>query len=1219
MKTWTIFRFEFAYQVSKLSTRLYLAVLLFFTFFMNFLTTPGDGVFANNTFHITAMTVIGGFIWLVMSAPIAGEAAARDVQTRIHSLTFTTPVTKLQYLGGRFLAALSVNALLLLFLPLGVLLTFHLPAFEPEPLQPFTLFPYLNVFFLVALPFAFVATALQFSFSAGTKNVMTSYLASLIIAIFPQLIAISAANLFGNWDLLKLLDPVGIAGIVNSELGTWTPTEKNTRLLTLEGMFLWNRILWISIAIGSLLYTYARFNFANPSTYKWFSKWRKKTKGQLENKKDAIGNDAIANDSLINDPIKNGAIENDSTAIIRTNAISIPHVQRSFNFATSFKQTINIASVSFKKISSSPIGLTLVATIVLVSAVFGNKIMTQFGIPIIPTTTQVLEFLSALVANINTPWVVIPLLILYFTGELVWRERDARQSDLIDTMPVTEWTLFTGKFLGLAGVIFVWMLLLMIGGICMQLGLDYHSFEIGLYLKVLFGIQFIDYLLFALLAFVVHIVVNQKYIGYLLILLVFIFMAFPSEFGVQHPLLIFGKDPGWSHTEMRGFGDTILPWIMFKIYWIGWALLLSVIARLLWSRGREQSLKYRLKAAKNRFTGSTRLVSILATIIILTSGGFIFYNTNVLNEYQTNSDILQLKADYEKQYGKYRNCLQPQLTATKLDVEIYPNKKQAVIRAVYTLKNIHPQPIDTITLSSLSGVEMQDVKFDRTATDLLNDKKLGHSIYKLDQPLQPGDSLQLNFALNYHQKGFTANETNPLVVKNGTSFSNYDLLPAPGYLRHREINDHVLRKKYKLLSRPAIPSLYNEAARNKPLSIDQTKFEAIIGTAKDEVAVAPGALQKSWTANGRNYFHYKTDTSIGNEFVILSGNYEVKESSWNDVAIRIYYHPDHTSNIDRITRSAKASLEYFTDQFGPYPYKHLTFVERAGAGGGATADASIIYYGEKYALSKPDDSKNGFDLPYYILSHEVAHQWWGLAPLSPANVAGAGVLIEGFAVYSGMQVLEKFYDEQHLQRYIKYLHAEYEMPRSLATATLLEADEQFLYYRKAGLAMYALSKYIGKEKVNAALRNLLQKHRTGTLPYPTSLDLYQELGTVTPDSLKYLFNDLFKKNIYHRLKTTKISAVETKAGWEVTLKVQASKVDIARTGKETALPMNDLLEIGLYEEGAVNPLYLKMHRIVSGEQLIKVVVPRKPKHGGIDPNYLMIDIRVDDNVVEVSD
>jgi ABC-2 type transport system permease protein len=295
-------------------------------------------------------------------------------------------------------------------------------------------------------------------------------------------------------------------------------------------------------------------------------------------------------------------------------------------------------------------------------------------------------------------------------------------------------------------------------------------------------------------------------------------------------------------------------------------------------------------------------------------------------------------------------------------------------------------------------------------------------------------------------------------------------------------------------------------------------------------------------------------------------------------------------------------------------------VERAGAGGGATADAGIIYYGGDYALMRPDDGPEGFDLPYYILAHEVAHQWWGMARLTPANVEGAGVLIEGLAVYSGMQVLKASYGDRHLRQYADYLHASYAMPRSLASPPLLQANDDFLYYRKAGIALYALSRYIGTEKVNGALRQFFQKRVSGEIPLPTTLDLYRQLQRATPDSLRYLLHDLFETNTYWRLSTKRIAAVPAKAGrWRVTLEVQAEKVVVQPTGQEKQVPMNDWLELGLYEagKGLHEPLYLRKHRIRSGRQTVTVTVSRKPDRGGIDPDHLMIDLRADDNIKEV--
>lgn len=1191
-----IFSSEFAYLTGRISTWLYLAVLLAFTIGMKLVIATGDGVYPNNTFHITAMTVIGGLIWLLIGASVAGKAAARDVQMRIHPLIYTSPVTKLNYLGGRFLAAYVVNAILVLALPLGVLLSFYLPGLEylsgmeQEELLPFRPMAYLNVYFLIALPTAFVATAFQFTFAAISRQVMTSYIAGLLLAIFAQIIPLAVAKLFGNWDLAKLLDPVGLIGIINSELGTWTVAEKNTRLITLEGVFLLNRVLWLGVAAGLLWLTYLRFSFTNPATKNWFSRFKSRSKVQVET-----------------------AAE---TGIIRTTAISVPKVQRSFGLATNFRQAITIAWASFKKIAKHPLGLALISIIVLASIAFSDSIISELGIPLLPTTQQVLAYFTAPVSNVASPWVVIPLLIMFFVSKLVWDERDSGLGEIADPSPTSDWVLFTGKFLGVGLIIAAWMALLMIGGILMQLYLGAEKLEIDLYLKMLFGLQLVDYLLFALLAFVVHIVINQKYIGFLVVLLLFSYMAFPLQFGVEHSMLIFGEDPGWWYTDMRGFGPTLWPWLWFKAYWIAWALLLAVAAKLLWVRGREQGLKPRLQLATRRFTSSTIWVTVISTGFLLSLGSFIFYNTNVLNDYTTDSEFTERKVEYERRYGQFRNTAQPQLTATKLRVELYPERQETEIKAAYTLVNKELVAIDSIHIGTASGIEFDKVNFDRPTASVLIDKELSHHIYVLEQPLKPGDTLQLNFIVQYKQEGFQHSGTKPLVVENGTYFTNYDLLPGIGYQHSREIDDAVLRRKHQLAVRPAIPSLYDEEARKKPFSTDQTTLEAIIGTTKEEVAVAPGALQRTWTKSNRRYFHYKTDGPIGSEYRILSADYAINESRWNDVAIRIYYHPDHEMNIDRMLQSVETSLEYYSEQFGPYPFGYLTLVEGAGNIGGASADAGIIYYGEQYALMNPDDSPDGFDLPYYIMAHEIAHQWWGIARLQPAYVEGAGVLIEALAVYSGMQVLEKTYGNSHLQNYVKFLHSSYAIPRSLASASLLQADEPFLYYKKGGLAMYALSEYVGKEKVNGALRDLLQKHSSGELPFPTTLDLYQELQQVTPDSLNYLLNDLFKKNTYWRLKTEQITAEQTKAGnWEVTMKVEAEKFIVDNTGTEKEVPMNDWLEVGLYENG--QPLYLEMHRIKTGEQIIKVTVPRKPSSGGIDPNYQMIDVRLEDNIMQL--
>ena len=258
-------------------------------------------------------------------------------------------------------------------------------------------------------------------------------------------------------------------------------------------------------------------------------------------------------------------------------------------------------------------------------------LMALRGVPLLPRTAQVLTVLTAPVAdNPRLPWVLIPLLIVFYAGELVWRERDAGLSEIADAMPVPEWALFLGKFLGLSLALVALMALVATAGVLGQMRMGYFDFEIGLYLRILFGLQLIDYILFALLVFVVHAVVNQKHVGYLVALIAYGVIVFPSTFGLEHHLLIYGSGPRWTYSDIRGFGPSLGPWLWFKLYWAAWAVLLAVAGKLLWARGAERSLWSRLQLARRRFTRATAGVAAMAVALIVTLGGFIFYNTNVL-------------------------------------------------------------------------------------------------------------------------------------------------------------------------------------------------------------------------------------------------------------------------------------------------------------------------------------------------------------------------------------------------------------------------------------------------------------------------------------------------------------------------------------------------------------------------------------------------------------
>jgi hypothetical protein len=320
-----------------------------------------------------------------------------------------------------------------------------------------------------------------------------------------------------------------------------------------------------------------------------------------------------------------------------------------------------------------------------------------------------------------------------------------------------------------------------------------------------------------------------------------------------------------------------------------------------------------------------------------------------------------------------------------------------------------------------------------------------------------------------------------------------------------------------------------------------------------------------------------------------------------------------------MVKSAQASLAYYAQEFGPYPYSHFRVLERPGPGRGMHAEPMTIDYQEGYSLMNP--APGGLDLPYHIMAHEVAHQWWGIH-LAPAAVEGSGLLVESFATYSAMQVVEETLGYEHLLRYLTQMRLEYEVPRSRAAPPLLQANNRFMNYRKGPFALFALRNYIGKQRVNDALRRLLRNY-TPNPPLPTTLDFYRELQAVTPDSLHYLVHDLFAANTFWELQTELATAKEVLAGiWQVRLNVRARKVVVDLMGVVTEVPMDDWVEIGVFAptgqgKEEAKPLYVQKHRIRSHQQTITVTVRQKPTRAGIDPNHLLIDLNTEDNIEKV--
>ena len=76
-----------------------------------------------------------------------------------------------------------------------------------------------------------------------------------------------------------------------------------------------------------------------------------------------------------------------------------------------------------------------------------------------PVTYQMLEFASA------GFFIFAVAIIIFYSGELVWRERDAQLNQVIDALPLQRWVLFCSKLLALMLVQVIIVFLIMASGV----------------------------------------------------------------------------------------------------------------------------------------------------------------------------------------------------------------------------------------------------------------------------------------------------------------------------------------------------------------------------------------------------------------------------------------------------------------------------------------------------------------------------------------------------------------------------------------------------------------------------------------------------------------------------------------------------------------------------------------------------------------------------------
>jgi ABC-2 type transport system permease protein len=1191
--------FEARFQLK--SPVFWVGCLIFFLLAFGATTVDTIQIGGRGNIHVNApfaivqtLSILNIFALFVVVAMVAGTVL-RDDETGFAPILRSTRVTRGAYLAGRFCGSVAAAFLVLACVPLAIAVGSFMPWVDSEKVGAFVPWHYIYALAVFGLPTLLIMSAGFFALATATRSMMWTYVGAVAALVLFSVTRVWLRD--QQYDSFSALsDPFGLSAL-SITTKYWTASDRNTLLPPLSGLLLANRLLWVGVAAALYAWAWWAFRFEVCS-------------GKASTKKPS--------DEAVEEALKGPTNAGRSTASAAT--LPMPRADG----ATRWAQLVALARFDAAFVFRSPAFFVLLF-IGLINAGFSLWFVGDFyGSAAVPVTRLMVQALQ-------NSFSVMPIIIaIYYSGELVWRDRERRLHEIVDATAAPDWTHLLPKIVAVALVLVATSLVAVVASTVIQLIKGHTQFELSGYLLWFVLPTVVVSLQLAVLSVFMQVLVPQKFMGWGVMLVYVVASVAMAGAGLEHNLYNFAGTPAVPLSDMNGMARFWVGQSWFQLYWSGFATLLAVAAFVLWRRGTTTALRPRLQAAPAKLRGGALALGLAGLVTWLGTGAFIFYNTNVLNKYQTAPERDEALADAEKQLLQFEKLPLPRITSVTLDVQLFPRQARAVTTGRYRIENRSAVLIDQLHVNWPERLRIDTLEIDG-ATMEKQYPQFPYRIYRFTKAMQPGEVREVRFTTTLEERGFP--NANPLtrLVANGSFIDNSEIEPHLGMSRDGLLVDRAKRRKYGLPADQRPPTLEDESGRARnafSANADWVEADITVTTDADQTPIAPGYVLSDVTKDGRRTTRFKPEAPINHFFSIQSARYEVKRDKFKDVELAVYFHKGHDYNVDRMLAGMKTSLALFNEQFSPYQFKQARILEFPSYARFAQSFANTIPYSEDIGFLTKLGGDDKIDVVTYVTAHEIAHQWWGHQVIS-SHQQGGTMLVESFAQYSALLVMERTYGKEQMRRFLKYELDRYLRQRGgevLEELPLGRVENQaYIHYQKGSLAMYWLKEVVGEDKVNRALANLLKQFAFKAAPYPNTTDFLKLLRAEAGPEHDTLITDLFEKITLWDVKADKASNIKRPDGkFEVRFEVEAKKLYADGKGKETEAPLDEVFDVGVFaaEPGklgysAQSVLHFDRQRIKSGKQTLTVVVDKAPEFVGVDPYNKRIDRNSADNLTRI--
>jgi ABC-type transport system involved in multi-copper enzyme maturation permease subunit len=1043
-------------------------------------TTAGPaasyGWATNSDFYIARL--YGGFSFMTVpffNAVLMGDPVIRDFRLGVDPLLLSKPVSRAAYLLGKF--AGSFLTLVLCMLGFAVTI-FLLQWYQAEKMIvfPWRVAPYIMLFFVQVVVSQLALASFCFTVGTLTRNARLVY--GLVVILYVLYIALMGLLQSYSPRWRAIIGPTLFDGVNGAAYGR-SAASVNQYVIVYGFNVIANRLLMIAVSAACLIFLCLRFG--------------RETAGAVSEDKVAttgyLGLREQQTERLYNEE---GAVAFGASELNEVAGVGRPVVVPRVAVSTAglrprLSQFAAAAGLELRLLSAERGLIILGPLVVIAGGLFLESFSGPFNAPLFP--------LSSIYATNSATALLIALfgVIVFFTGEAIQRDREIRVEDLLWVQPAPDWTFLLSKFASSFALALTLIILSFFTAIAVQLIKGLSPIEISPYL-IIYSVILLPSVAFMIAAAIaLNVLLRNKYLAHAAGIAAGGGLLYLLQQGYANWLynpVLYGL---WTYSDMTGLEPYRRGIILHRIYWGAITVGLISLALAFFRRGPARARRLAMIPAGVSFT-----------LAIITG-------TAIYGEVERGPDRQSLeaaRAGYEKEFSSdFRDAPQPHWSRVDLRVELYPSEHSLRASGSFTLENRSSQPIEKLLISLDSSHDWNELSVEG-ATGPPRAHELGR-VFTFESPMMPGESRMLRAEWGATiPRGINRSSSVYMnfIMQGGTLLGGPDFtewLPMIGYLRKWEIIDLSIRSRHEMPERDWTQN--RDATDGFPVKPFDLHIE--ITVPRDQTALSSGRLIDVREGEKRT-FVYETETAVSG-LVIMCAPYGEKRRG--DLAV--YHHPAHRYNVDSLLDAMGAAREKYERDYGPSLHRDLRIAEFPGLARFAISHATTIPCSENLVFVAREDESH-VNVNYFAAAHEIAHQWFGHRVVA-AQSPGSGVLLEGLSEYAAGALIDEALGKEAAQRFRRFEETAYvrnrapDTERPLALVDGSRRSDGVLIYQKAGLVFHMLERLIGRERMNAALREYVARF-AGQALRPTVDDLVSIFKKHSSDrSLDWFYDEWF--------------------------------------------------------------------------------------------------------------